>query len=169
MSEFKIGDEIIKKFGIFMTGQIIDKDDNTNYIIFPGAGNMLIDYNDNEIEKYQGNCKGTYHSMIQNEKKYWDTIRKEDVEKFPITLNDEFSTSQYILKSPTLLNGLVINNRFYFEFTKYNYPIYLDHFVDNNDLVWVKIFFSENRIVGWIQSYKIKFVNRIFSDLIYSK
>jgi hypothetical protein len=51
-----------------------------------------------------------------------------------------------------------MNNGFFFEFTKYNYPTYLDHFIDNNDLVWVKIFFSENKIVGWIQSYKIKFV-----------
>jgi hypothetical protein len=169
MSEFKIGDEIIKKFGIFMTGQIVDQDDNTNYIIFPGAGNILIDYNNTEIEKYQGNCKGTYYSMIQNEKKYWNNIRKEDVEKFPLRLKDDFSSSQYILKSPTLLNGLVINNGFCFEFTKYNYPIYLNHYIDKNDIVWVKIFFSENRIVGWIQSYKIKFVNRIFNDLIYSK
>jgi hypothetical protein len=169
MSKFKIGDEIIKKFGIYMTGQIVDQDDNTNYIIFPGAGNILIDYNDNEIEKYLGNCKGTYYSMIQNEKKYWNTINKKEVEKLPIRLKDEFSTSQNILKSPTLLNGLVINNGFCFEFTKYNIPLYLDHYIDDNDIVWVKIFFSENRIVGWIQSYKIKFVNRIFTDLIYSK
>ena len=169
MSKFKIKDEIIKKFGIYMTGQIVDQDDNTNYIIFPGAGNMLIDYNDNEIEKYQGNCKGTYYIMIQNEKKYWNSITKEDVENFKIRLKDEFSTSQYILKSPTLLNGLVINNGCWFEFTKYNYPTYLDHYIDNNSVVWVKIFFSENRIVGWIQSYKINFVNRIFNDLIYSK
>lgn len=169
MYKFKIGDEIIKKQGIAIIGKIIYQAKNQNYIIFPGIGNMIIYLADDQIELHQGKCKGTYYSMIQSEKKYWSDVNKDSVDKFCIELNENCSVSQNILKSPTLLNGVVIHNKACFEFTKYDNPVYLDHHIDDQDNVWIKIFFSENRIVGWIQSYKIKFVNKIYNDLIYNR
>ena len=49
--------------------------------------------------------------MIQSEKKYWSEVNKDSVNKFCIELKEEFSVSQNILKSPTLINGVVIHNK----------------------------------------------------------
>lgn len=164
MSKFKIGDEIIIKNGLSIVGSIIYQNNDTNYIIFPGAGNIMLEYNDKNLDLCKNNF-GCYELMINREKEYWSIINKNDVRENLIELKHHYNTEQYILKRPTLLEGLSIYNNSFFRFTNLDNPKYLDHYIDNNNLVWVKIFFSKERVVGWIQSYKIKFKYRIFNDL----
>ena len=103
--------------------------------------------------------------MIIKEYNYWKNINKEYIDKKEMILKNEFNTSNYLLKRPSLLNGLLENNNYYYKINKYDEPMYLDHHIDKNNLVWIKLFFSEKRVVGWIQSYKVKFKYRIMNDL----
>jgi hypothetical protein len=164
-SNFKVGDNVIKKYGISVVGKIINKNKSKNSIIFPGIGNTILDYEDNDIEICDKNSSPTYNNMIKEEYFYWSNIKKDLIDKYEMTLKEDFSSSNYVLKRPCLINGLLEHNNMHIEFSQYDEPKYLDHHIDSNKIVWIKLFFSDKRVAGWIQSYKVKFKFRIMYDL----
>ena len=165
-SNFKVGDDVIKKYGLAIIGKIISKNGSKYNIIFPGIGNIILDYEDNDIEICDKNSSPTYNSMIKEEYSYWSNIKKELIDKYEMILKGDFSTSNFILKRPTLSDGLFHHNNKYFEFDEYDEPKYLGHHIDNDNLVWIKLYFSDQRVAGWIQSYKVKFKYRILNDVL---
>ena len=164
-TNFKVGDDVIKKYGILIIGKIISKDKAKNYIIFPGIGNTIIEYDNEDIELCDNKSSITYNQMIIKEYDYWKNISKDYIDKKEMILKEEFNTSNYLLKRPSLLNGLLEDNNYYYQINEYDEPKYLDHHIDKDNVVWIKLFFSEKRVVGWIQSYKVKFKYRIINDL----
>lgn len=166
MSNFKIGDEIIKNSGMCIIGKIINIENGINHIILPGAGNMIMYLDDSEIEKHESKSKGTYYSMIIKEKNYWSNIKKNDVYQNLMVLREEYTKETYILNKPNLLYGLVCSKYKKIIFNQFSKAKYLNHYIDDENIVWIKLYFSDEQVVGWIQSYKVMFRYRILSDLI---
>jgi len=164
-TNFKVGDNVIKRYGISIIGKIISKDKGNYYIIFPGIGNTIMEYSNEDIELCNNKSSETYNQMIIKEYDYWKNINKEYIDNKEMILKNEFNTSNFLLKRPSLLNGLLENNNYYYQINEYDEPKYLDHHIDKDNVVWIKLFFSEKRVVGWIQSYKVKFKYRIINDL----
>ena len=165
-SNFNVGDEVIKKYGLAIIGKIIGKDNSKYKILFPGIGNTILDYEGCDIEICDKNSSPTYNSMIREEYFYWSNIERELIDKYEMILKEDFSSSNFILKRPTLSDGLLHSNNKYFEFNEYDEPKYLGHHIDDDNMVWIKLYFSDQRVVGWIQSYKIKFKYRIMNDVL---
>ena len=165
-TNFKVGDNVIKKYGISIIGKIISKYKTKNYIIFPGIGNTPIEYDNEDIELCNNKSSDTYNQMIINEYNYWKNISKDNIDIKEMILKEEI-TSNYLLARPSLLNGLLDRNNHFVQINEYDEPKYLDHHIDKDNAVWIKLFFSEKRVVGWIQSYKVKFKYRNINDLFY--